>query len=289
MKMVIAFCEGGYGNRYFQLSYLLRNFRTSTFFIIQTLEINGAKAFRFRKKQNIYFFTLHPRLYCLLKRIITRLAIIFDCKMIIEENDEALGPTGNIKSTGKKDYLIIALDFYIISTVNFDKLILLNDIYLNKSHLKNERKLDLFIHIRMADYKSFNYKGKYLDYSYYYRYYLRSLRKISSEHPEIKTLGVYSDELNHPLVRRVIKYALKKKFKTYCSRNENPITDWAEMTYTKFGGICSASTFSLSALLSSNYSIGYIPKYWLNFNRFSTFPKSMDNENYSSDGNIWII
>ena len=290
MRLLIAFCEGGYGNRYFQISYLLKNFKERKFIVFQSLQIDGAKNFRIKFIENICFITLHPRVYLVARKLTVAVAQYFQLGLGFEDIDEISGPIGVLKISNENENVIIVRDFYMVvanreNTVDSHKKILL----FNANFRVPENNFDIFLHVRIGDYIKFNHRGNYLDFRYYYRYYLRSIRKISLQHSFVKCIGVYTDEPQNRIIYRLIAYAASKGIAASNASSGNAKIDWISMSRTKYGGICSASTFSLSALLSANYKIGYIPRGWLNFNRNSCFPASMIDSKYTVDGNIWII
>ena len=103
MRLLIAFCEGGYGNRYFQISYLLKNFKERKFIVFQSLQIDGAKNFRIKFIENICFITLHPRVYLVARKLTVAVAQYFQLGLGFEDIDEISGPIGVLKISNENN------------------------------------------------------------------------------------------------------------------------------------------------------------------------------------------
>lgn len=232
--------------------------------------------------------TLNARIYRWAKKFVLALSRMLPLPLISEEHSDKSGHTGRTTGPAKLSRTLVFIDFFMIRVKNdYDYTKIKTLIYGDGKEIVAPP--EFFIHIRCGDYKTFNLNGRRLDFRYYYKYYLNAIEYVARNYPQIKTITIFSDEVEHLLVNRIAERIQRRGFEVHKSRRTNQ-DDWLAMGNSLYGGICSASTFSLSAaLLLSRQSIRIIPYNWLNFIKGQCFPSSLQSNQFIKVKNLWII
>jgi hypothetical protein len=271
MSITIAFGDGRLGNNIFQYVALAEKYEK--FFLV----IEGTSAIKIKRDDRCMLIVLHPRLFRIFKKTALYLAGLLRTSILSEAESTTTGPQGVWKQISGTEVVVVVHSFYMVyarCSKFFYKAFALLGTEISKCD-ETLPVYDGFLHIRLGDYRAFIAQNKKLDFVLYERYYEEALKIAANDFVPNMSLCIISDEPHDPMVKRVSEIAEKYGFLVFAVPGE-PSLDWRTMANAKSFGICSASTFSLSAGLAANNITLYMPNKWLNFTPGQTYPSSMD-------------